>query len=291
MPLPYDKVTLSLLGTFSVASLLFALTSTQYHLRLPLAYFLADPTYQWYRLITHQLGFTQSSELFIAAILLSQMSGVERILGTRRFARLVVQTILFYPIFLIAILVALQKLGWSEKGKVIEAGGWAIVGAVGYQYHELIPATLNARVFSLPLTNKSISHLLFLQVIVLHPLPTTLGILISLLFRHTRLHHLSLPTLPIAPLFRTLSPSTSASISASQTSTTAIPAAFGSGYSPAAPSTADGEANDSVLDRFIRRTPNVTVTAGRIGLLGSLTRRGNAPSQTEGTTAVAAGAT
>jgi membrane associated rhomboid family serine protease len=76
----------ALLITVTLTSILAAVTSTQQYLNVPLVPHILRDRQIW-RFFTSHLAFTNSSELFLAVLILWYSSaGVERIWGTRKLA-------------------------------------------------------------------------------------------------------------------------------------------------------------------------------------------------------------
>lgn len=134
-------------------------------------------TSQYWRLVTHFLAFANSSELFLAEILLYNSAvPVERQFGSVKFGvrslysrsysisaycqSFVVVSILISIILEFVSLLLLHRLGLN----IIAPGPSTLLYATLYQHSRIVPSVYNFRVFGVPLTNKSFTYFLALQV-------------------------------------------------------------------------------------------------------------------------------
>lgn len=108
--------TLLLVMTLTTLSLVASITSTKHHLPLrptPHLY----PYLQLHRLLTHQLAYTSSIDLLFSAVLLYHLRVLERLFGTRKFASLVLVSVLCNAVLtpaLVALVVRPLSLGWWD---------------------------------------------------------------------------------------------------------------------------------------------------------------------------------
>ncbi|KAF8214190.1 hypothetical protein K438DRAFT_1915257 [Mycena galopus ATCC 62051] len=119
--------------------------------------------YQYWRLGVHHLAFSNSSDLFIAEILLFNIGiPIERHFGTLKFASFAVITTL------LATLLELISLGLFHRAGLnyIPSGPIALIFSIIYQYHRIVPSAYSLRIFGLPLTNKSFTYVFALQLAI-----------------------------------------------------------------------------------------------------------------------------
>ncbi|BGP18988.1 hypothetical protein JCM10213_002592 [Rhodosporidiobolus nylandii] len=177
-------VSRALITTLAVASTLAAVTSTQPYFNLPLVPHLSRD-HQFWRFLVAPFVFSNSSELFLAVLVLWYASpGVERMFGTRKFASFLV-VITAATTVLTALLLS---LGWqATRGRFnsLPSGPFAVTFAIVYQSHRLVPTLYHFRLFHpiLSLTNRFPLYVLSLLLFTAQPpssmLLSTLGLLAS----------------------------------------------------------------------------------------------------------------
>ncbi|SCZ92336.1 BZ3500_MvSof-1268-A1-R1_Chr5-2g07791 [Microbotryum saponariae] len=195
-------VSQGLISVICVASILAATTSTQHYFDLPLSPHLTRD-HQWWRLLTHQIAFANSSELFIAALLLYFTSvPVERSLGSHKYA-----SFLFASFFWSTLLSLLPLIFFSRFGlNRIPAGPFIVVFSILAQSIRLIPTVFYWRLFGIEVTSRIALYVLSAQLIFSQP-PISLSLfLLGLLTSSLYLSNfLSLRTFRLSPRVVTLS--------------------------------------------------------------------------------------
>lgn len=94
--------------------------------------------HQWYRLAVQHVAFVNSSELFLALLLLYQAARqVERTLGSHKYASFLLVTVALYTLAQLALLSTLHLVLTGVNRA--PAGPWAIVFATVYQHSRLVP--------------------------------------------------------------------------------------------------------------------------------------------------------
>lgn len=78
-------VTKLLVTAVVITSFLASLTDTKYYLWIDVRPHLLD-YWQWWRLVTWQLCYTNSTEVFFATVVLYNLRVIERLWGSRKFA-------------------------------------------------------------------------------------------------------------------------------------------------------------------------------------------------------------
>ncbi|POY76021.1 hypothetical protein BMF94_0744 [Rhodotorula taiwanensis] len=190
-------------------SVLAAAASFQHHLALSLAPHLTRD-HQLYRLVTHHLAYANSSELLLGTLVLWQTSpGLERLFGTRKFAAsdflpacalsrhpadlataqsfIVITTVIATLLEVVAL-----GLGWRlSKGTLnsFPSGPFALVSAIAWQSHRLVPTLYHFRLFHavLTLSNRFPTYLLWTLFTLSEPpsatlLPSLCGLVTSIAY-------------------------------------------------------------------------------------------------------------
>ncbi|GAA6041264.1 hypothetical protein JCM8097_001304 [Rhodosporidiobolus ruineniae] len=160
----------ALIATTVVTSVLAAITSTQQYLAVPLVPHLSRD-HQFFRLVGHHFAFSNSSELFLAVLVLWYASpGVERMWGSRKYASFLLVTTALSTVISTLLLV----FGWRVTGgrfNVLPSGPFAITFAIVAQNHRLIPTLYHFQLFhpSFSLTNRFPLYLLSLLLSTSQP--------------------------------------------------------------------------------------------------------------------------
>ncbi|GAA5979768.1 hypothetical protein JCM10908_003037 [Rhodotorula pacifica] len=176
-----------ILSTVAI-SVLVAAASWQHHFHLSLVPHLTRD-HQLYRLIAHHVAYANSSELLIGTLLMWQTSpGLERLFGTRKFASFLVMVIALSTVLDLVVLVLAWRLS-SGRFNSLPSGPFALVMALCYQSHQLVPTLYHFRLFHplLTFSNRFPAYLLSLLFIFSQPplatfLPSLVGILSSLAY-------------------------------------------------------------------------------------------------------------
>ncbi|KAK4543004.1 hypothetical protein LTR36_006002 [Oleoguttula mirabilis] len=171
-------VTKALVVGVILASFLASIADIKYFIWIEVRPHLFD-YWQFWRLLTWQLCYTNSTEVLFAAMTFYQLRAIERLWGSRKFASFLLSTLpytaLLPPILLAAVI---RPLSFGHIN-YLPAGPTAIVFALLAQYHAAIPYIYKYRVsgtipqpgspdahreYGLNLTSKSTSYLLPLQL-------------------------------------------------------------------------------------------------------------------------------
>ncbi|TNY20072.1 hypothetical protein DMC30DRAFT_398789 [Rhodotorula diobovata] len=164
----------ALILTAVVATVAAAITASQHYFHLALSPHLSRD-HQLYRLVAHHFVFANSAELFLGTLVLWQTSiGVERILGTRKYASFLAVTTAVSTVATLAVLVLASQLT-RGRFNVFPSGPFAVTFAILHQSHRLTPTLYTLRLFhpSLTLTTRFPVHLLSLLLASSQP-PSTL---------------------------------------------------------------------------------------------------------------------
>ncbi|KAF2716512.1 hypothetical protein K431DRAFT_195297, partial [Polychaeton citri CBS 116435] len=158
-----------------VTSFLATLTDTKYYFWIQVRPHLVDYL-QFWRLLTWQLCYTNSTEVLFAAMTLYQLRIVERMWGSRKFASYLFSTFPYttlIPPLVVALLVRPLTAGMVD---FLPAGPTAVIFALLAQFQAAVPSSYKYRItpfgastsprqeYGLNLTSKSFSYLLPAQL-------------------------------------------------------------------------------------------------------------------------------
>ncbi|KAJ3573024.1 hypothetical protein NP233_g2703 [Leucocoprinus birnbaumii] len=118
---------------------------------------------QYWRLATQYLAFQNSSDLFLAEILLYNFGiHVERRFGSVKYASFYAITILLAAILEFLALLLFNPLGLNY----ISTGASVFVYSILYQYSRLVPSVYQFRIFGFQFNNKSLNYFLAFQLAI-----------------------------------------------------------------------------------------------------------------------------
>ncbi|KAG2174797.1 hypothetical protein INT43_005859 [Umbelopsis isabellina] len=115
--------------------------------------------HQFWRLLVSHLAFANSSDLLFGGLIVYHMRVVERQFGTPKYVAFIAISWVLSTLLEIGALVMLSKLGLRS----IPAGPFAILFAMLYQYHRIIPSTYKFKIFGATLSDK-----MYIYVIATH---------------------------------------------------------------------------------------------------------------------------
>ncbi|KAF7722722.1 hypothetical protein EC973_002815 [Apophysomyces ossiformis] len=116
--------------------------------------------HQFWRLITSHCAFANSGEMFFGTLLLYTMRVIERQYGSAKYAAFVFLALLISTFLELGILVSAAKLGLRS----IPGGPYALIFAMLYQYHRIVPITYRFRIFGITFNDKMFVYILALQI-------------------------------------------------------------------------------------------------------------------------------
>ncbi|TFK55377.1 hypothetical protein OE88DRAFT_1764743 [Heliocybe sulcata] len=183
MSFEHAPVTKGLMLGCALASIVAGVFDLKHYLHLQLVPHLSK-YHQYWRLFVHHTAYSNSSDLFLAEIILYNVSvNVERAFGTVKFASFAVLSTLVATILEFLFLLLFHRFGLNY----IHSGPTTLIFSILYQYSRLIPSVYQFRIFGVPLSNKSYPYLLAVQLAILH-YPSSLvvaaiGILIGQVYR------------------------------------------------------------------------------------------------------------
>jgi len=183
MSFEHAPVTKGIMVGCALTSIVVGLFDVKHYLHLQLVPHISRH-YQYWRLLVHQLAFSNSSDLFVAELALYNVAvHIERQFGSVKFASFaLVSTLLSITLEFVSLLL-FHRVGLNY----IPSGPSALLFSLLYQHSRIVPSVYNFRIFGVPLNNKSFTYLLALQLAISH-LPGSLaaamiGILTGQIYR------------------------------------------------------------------------------------------------------------
>ncbi|KAJ7265449.1 hypothetical protein B0H12DRAFT_1100811 [Mycena haematopus] len=162
MSFEHAPVSKGLMISIAMSSILVGVFDVKHYFHLQLVPHISRH-YQYWRLGVHHLAFSNSSDLFIAEILLYSIGiPIERQFGTLKFASFAVITTLLATLLELIFLILFHRAGLNY----IPSGPAALIFSIIYQYHRIVPSAYSFRVFGLPLTNKGFTYVFALQLAI-----------------------------------------------------------------------------------------------------------------------------
>lgn len=142
--------------------------------------------FQFWRLISRNLAFTSSIDLFVAILVLYNTSiTLERRYGTAKFVSFAIVTSLFGTALEVASLVLFRYLNIGVIS--LPAGPFTFIFALLYNYSRSVPSSYTYRVFGASFNSKSLLYLLSAQLVFASPpnsiVSAVCGILAGMLYR------------------------------------------------------------------------------------------------------------
>ncbi|EKM79962.1 hypothetical protein AGABI1DRAFT_99583 [Agaricus bisporus var. burnettii JB137-S8] len=183
MSFEYAPVTKAMMMGSALSSFFVGLFDVKHYFHLQLVPHISRH-HQYWRLVTQYLAFQNSSDLFLAGLLLYNVGiHIERRFGSVKFASFVVVTILLSALSEFLALLALNPLGLNY----IPTGVPVVVYSTLYQHSRLVPSAYQFRIFGVKLSNKSLNYLLAFQLAI-SSLPGSLavaiiGVIVGQLYR------------------------------------------------------------------------------------------------------------
>ncbi|CAE6404828.1 unnamed protein product [Rhizoctonia solani] len=157
-------VTKGLMIATGALSLIAGLADVRYYFHLQLSPHISRD-HQYWRLLTNQLAFTNSSELLLGQIVLYNVAvGIERTFGSHKYFSFLVAAASVSTLLNFSSLVALHHFGLNY----IPAGPFAILFAILYQYERVVPAAYNFRILGIAMSNKTFTYLTVFPMIISH---------------------------------------------------------------------------------------------------------------------------
>ncbi|KAI8983534.1 hypothetical protein BDB01DRAFT_791176 [Pilobolus umbonatus] len=176
---PATKLLLLFYGSCSLLSAIFNLKQ-YFFLQL-------DPHitvhHQFWRLLTSQLAFANSVDVFYGSILIYAMRMIERQYGTTKYIAFISLSAVISTILEVLVLMVGVRFGL----KYIPGGPYAVIFSSIYQFYSIIPITYRFRIFGVVVTDKLFLYILAFQLAISQSMetiiPTLCGLFTGLLYR------------------------------------------------------------------------------------------------------------
>ncbi|CAE7214099.1 unnamed protein product [Rhizoctonia solani] len=145
-------------------SLIVGLADARHYFHLQLSPHISRD-HQYWRLLTNQLAFINSSELLLGQIMFYNVAvGIERTFGSHKYFSFLVAAALVSTLLNFSSLLALYRFGLNY----IPAGPVAIIFAILYQYERIVPSAYNFRILGITMSNKTFTYLTAFPIIISH---------------------------------------------------------------------------------------------------------------------------
>lgn len=143
-------------------SLIVGLADVRYYFHLQLSPHISRD-HQYWRLLTNQLAFTNSSELLLCQMLLYNVGvGIERMFGSHKYVSFLVAAGLVSSLLNFASLITFYRFGFNY----IPAGPTSVLFAILYQYQRIVPSAYNFRILGIYMSNKAFTYLVALPMTI-----------------------------------------------------------------------------------------------------------------------------
>ncbi|KAF6761965.1 hypothetical protein DFP72DRAFT_877603 [Ephemerocybe angulata] len=119
--------------------------------------------HQFWRLVTHNLAFVNSSDLFLALLVFYNVGiHVERQFGSVKYASYAVVTLIMGTLLEFIALLLFHRVGLQQ----IAMGPSLLTFSLLYQYSRIVPAVYTYKIFGVSLSSKSLNYFLGLQLAI-----------------------------------------------------------------------------------------------------------------------------
>ncbi|KIM46525.1 hypothetical protein M413DRAFT_17145 [Hebeloma cylindrosporum] len=176
-------VSKGLIATFALTSIFAGIFDIKHYFHLQFVPHISRH-HQYWRLLIHHLAFSNSSDLFLAELILYNVGvQIERQFGSIKFASFTFVSLLVSTLLELVSLLLFHRVGFNH----ISLGPSALIFSILYQYSRIVPPVYAYRIFGVPLNNKSVNYFLALQLAISR-LPSSLlvafiGILSGQIYR------------------------------------------------------------------------------------------------------------
>ncbi|KXN89473.1 DSC E3 ubiquitin ligase complex subunit 2 [Leucoagaricus sp. SymC.cos] len=183
MSFEHAPVTKAVMMSSALSSFLIGLFDVKHFFHLQLVPHVSRH-HQYWRLATQYFAHQNSSDLFLAEILLYNLGiHIERRFGSVKYASFLVVTILLATLLEFLALLLLNPLGLN----FISTGASVFIYSILYQYSRLVPSVYQFRIFGVRFSNKSFNYFLAFQLTISRPpgsfVVAIIGIITGQLYR------------------------------------------------------------------------------------------------------------
>ncbi|KAH7887454.1 hypothetical protein F5I97DRAFT_1966033 [Phlebopus sp. FC_14] len=183
MSFEHASVTKGLMMSCALTSIIGGVFDVKHYLHLQFVPHLSRH-HQYWRLVTHHLAFSNSSDLLLAELLLYGVGvTIERQFGSVKFASFTIVSALLATVLEFLSLILFHRIGINH----IPSGPSAIIFSILYQWSRLVPPAYHFRIFGLPLSSKAFIYVLASQLALGH-IPESMtsacvGLLVGYIYR------------------------------------------------------------------------------------------------------------
>ncbi|KAJ3793384.1 hypothetical protein GGU11DRAFT_748955 [Lentinula aff. detonsa] len=162
MSFEYASVSKGLMISLALTSIVVGVFDVKHYFHLQLVPHISK-YHQYWRLALHNIAFANSSDLFLAELILYQDGiQVERCFGSLKFASFLVVSTLLSTLLEFISLLLFHRVGLNH----LSSGPLTLVFSILYQYSRIIPPIYEFRVFGVSFNNKSFIYALGIQLAV-----------------------------------------------------------------------------------------------------------------------------
>ncbi|KAJ4479008.1 hypothetical protein J3R30DRAFT_3473292 [Lentinula aciculospora] len=162
MSFEYASVSKGFMIGLALTSIVVGVFDVKHYFHLQLVPHLSK-YHQYWRLALHNIAFANSSDLFLAELILFQNGiQVERCFGSLKFASFILVSTLLSTLLQFISLLLFHRVGLNH----LSSGPLTLVFSILYQHSRIVPPTYKFRVFGVAFSNKSFMYTLALQLAV-----------------------------------------------------------------------------------------------------------------------------
>lgn len=162
MSFEHASVTKGLILWLAISSITVGVFDVKHYFHLQLVPHLSRH-HQYWRLLTHNLAFSNSSDLFLGILILANVGlQVERHFGSVKYASFAIATVLVGTLLQFLALILFHRVGFNH----IALGPALLIFSALYQYSRIVPSVYTFKIFGVPLNSKSLNYLLGFQLAI-----------------------------------------------------------------------------------------------------------------------------
>ncbi|TFK25984.1 hypothetical protein FA15DRAFT_616764 [Coprinopsis marcescibilis] len=162
MSFEHASVTKGFIITSAITSILVGVFDVKHYFHLQFIPHISRH-HQYWRLLTHNLAFVNSSDLFLGILILANVGvQIERQFGSLKFASFAFVTLLGATLLEFLVLILFHRVGFNH----IALGPALLIFSILYQYSRIVPSVYTYKVFGIPLNSKSLNYFLGLQLAI-----------------------------------------------------------------------------------------------------------------------------
>ncbi|KAG2013193.1 hypothetical protein CC2G_010128 [Coprinopsis cinerea AmutBmut pab1-1] len=162
MSFEHASVTKGLIMASALTSILVGVFDVKHYFHLQFVPHISRH-HQYWRLLTHNLAFVNSSDLFLGIVIFGTIGvEVERRFGSVKFASFAIVTLLVGTLLEFIALILFHQVGLNH----IALGPSLLAFSTLYQYSRIIPTVYTFKIFGVPLNSKTFNYFLGFQLAI-----------------------------------------------------------------------------------------------------------------------------